>query len=546
MNTIPKEWQFIRTTIPGKDGGFFDPEASKGDSVFHPDKARDAIAFMEEGCTHVKGSLAGKAFILEPWQKAIIACAFGYIRRDGFRRFQEIFLYVARKNGKSTFAAAIILLIMFTDGEIGAELYSAAAERGQACLVYDQAKGMVRNNESFDEATTIYKTGKSIVYHAENSSYKAISAEAGTKHGFNTHAAIIDELHAQPNRELVDVIMTSTGSRDQPLIIHVTTADYARESICNEKYEYAKRVRDGLSDDNSFLPVIYEATTDDDWTDPKVWAKANPNLGVSVKVAYLQRECKRAQEEPSFENTFKRLHLNIQTEQADRWLPMDAWDNCAGEMDYLELCNALEGEECWAGLDLSSTQDITALVLYFPEQHALLPFFWLPRATMHKREKKSGRPWGKWEKQGYAYATPGNVVDYGFVIKTIVEMSKRYSLQGIGYDPWNATKSALTLQDDYGINIIEFRQGFKSMNEPSKEFEKLLVEGKLRHGGHPVLREMAAYVSVKRDESDNIKPDKKSSTDRIDGIVSSIMAIGMSMTQINEGSVYNERGLLSV
>jgi len=261
--------------IPG-----YDPEATGGDYTFNEDRARIACWFFHQCLKHVKGAKAGTALLLEPWQRAIVGNLFGWYRRDGTRRYREAFVFVPRKNGKTTLAAGIMLYMMFMDGEPGAELYSAAADREQATLVYEQAKGMVLADPDFSRMCKIYSTAKCIYDEKTNSSYKAVSAEANTKHGYNSHCVIIDELHAHKDRELVDVLITSTGSRTQPLVLHVTTSDYQRESICNEKYEYACQVRDGIIDDPSFLPVIYEASIDDDWKDPEIWAKANPNLGV--------------------------------------------------------------------------------------------------------------------------------------------------------------------------------------------------------------------------------------------------------------------------
>ena len=540
--TLPKEWKWIRKIIPN-----YDPEKDKGDCWFDPERAQFAIDFIINGCTHVKGSLAGQAFILEPWQHAIVAILFGYVRPDGTRRFREALIYVPRKNGKTTLLAALVLLVMFTDDEIGAEIYSAAAEREQACLVYDQCRGMIYNNDAFDEAAKVYTATKAIVFPEQGTSYKALSADAKTKHGFNTHFAVVDELHAQPNSELVDVLMTSTGSRDQPMIVHITTADYSRESICNTKYNYAKGVIEGRVDDNRFFPVIYEAKKEDDWTSPAIWAKANPNLGISLKLDYMKAECERAKVEPSYENTFRRLHLNVQTEQADRWLSLEKWDNCAGDVPALDMPELLAGDDCWAGLDLSATTDITALVLYFPEKNVLLNYFWIPGDTMRRREKRSGVPWAAWARAGYVDVTDGDVVDYDYIRAKINELKTKFNIQGVGYDPWNATTLALTMQDQDGINMIEFRQGYASINAPSKELERMMIEGKLNHGGHPVLREMAAHVAIKSDPAGNIKPDKKKSTDRIDGIVAAVMAIGLNMREtVTQGSIYNTRGIRSV
>ena len=529
--------------IPG-----YDPIETAEDCWFDEESAQLALDFFPSILTHVKGKLAGKPLVLEPWEQAIIANAFGWKRPDGTRRYREVFVYVPRKNGKTCLAAGIILLVMFTDGEAGAEIYSAAADRDQATLVFAQAQGMVLNEPELEGRCQIYKGAKSIVF--ENSSYKAISAEANTKHGYNTHLAVIDELHAQPNRDLVDVLETSTASRTQPMIVHITTADFNRESICNEKLGYAEKVRDNGGDplkeghDSSFLPVIYGASIEDDWQSPEVWAKANPNLGVSFQVDYLERMCKKAIEQPSFENTFKRLHLNIKTEQEVRWLQMERWDLCDAPVDKEKL----KGRACWAGLDLSSTSDLTSFSLVFrPNEddddgiYRVLLWTWVPGDSMEKRFRKDKVSYPTWERQGFIEKTDGNVVDYGRIRTKINEISKDYSIQEIAFDPWNATHLAGELGDQDGFNMVEFRQGLISMNEPTKALERLVLDRKLAHGGNPVLRWAASNVTVKIDEAGNIKPDKKKSTEKIDPIVATIMGLGRAMAgETSGGSAYDD------
>lgn len=511
---------------------------------FDEEESEKVISFFAECLTHVKGELAHKPFELGNWEKAILANLFGWKRKDGTRRYREAFIYVPRKNGKTTLVAGIVLYTLFCDNEPGAEIYSAAAERDQARLVFDQAKGMVLQEPELAKRCKIYQT--SIVIESTSSSYKAISAEANTKHGYNTHLAIIDELHAQPNRELVDVLATSTGARRQPLIVHITTADFERESICNEKLDYARKVRDGLIEDPSFLPVIYEATPEDDWTDPAIWEKANPNLGVSVSREYLERECQRAKDQPAYENTFKRLHLNIKTEQETRWLSMEKWNAC-GHM-YGE--DALAGLPCWAGLDLASRTDLTAFVLVFHDdtKYKVVPYFWIPKDKAHEREKRDRVPYLTWARQGHIYLTEGNTTDYRFIRQKINELSKVFKIQDIGFDPWNAQHLCTELMEEDGFQMVEFRQGTVSMNEPCKEFERLMLCGDLWHNNNPVLNWMASNVSVKSDPSGNIRPVKpeEKGAARIDGIVAAVMGLGRALFSDASDSVYESRGLLTL
>lgn len=507
--------------VPG-----YDPFLSAGTCCFDAKSAQRAIDFFQECLTFTAGEWRGHPFVLQPWQAAIVANLFGWKRPDGRRRYREAFIYVPRKCGKSEMAGGLGNLLTFADGEPAAHVYCAAADREQARLVFNAAKTMVLEEPELNRRAKIYT--HSIVVDATGSALKVVSAEAYTKHGVNAHGVIIDELHAQPDRELVDVLTTSTGARRQPLIIYITTADFDRESICNEKYDYACKVRDGVIEDAAFLPVIYEAKVTDDWTSPEVWAKANPNLGISVSLEYLERECKRAQETPTYENTFKRLHLNMKTQQEVRWLTLESWDKC-GQSPIDEA--TFHGRECHAGLDLSTTTDLSAFVMLFKESdggYAVLPKFWAPEENARKRERRDRVPYETWARQGLLELTPGNVVDYDRIRMRIGELKQRFDIREIAVDPWNATQLALQLQSD-GINIMTFGQGFKDMTAPTKELEKLVLCGKLRHGNHPILRWMASHVSVETDAAGNLKPSKKKSTDRIDGIVAAVMGLGRAM-----------------
>lgn len=524
--------------IPG-----YDPVATAGDCFFDEDAARLAADFFPDCLKHVKGEKAGQPFELEPWEAGIIANVFGWKRPDGTRRYRTVFIFVPRKNGKTSLTGGATCYMLFVDKEPGAELYSAAADAKQARLVWDQVVGMIRQEPEMVRRCRIYKGYKSIELRDLRAVYRVISHDAGTKYGFNTQFATVDELHAQPNRDLVDALETSIGSRREPLLWYITTSDWDRESICNEKLKYAEKVRDGGIEDPSFLPAIWAADRDCDWQDPDVWRAANPNLGVSLSLDYLERECQRAVEVPAYENTFKRLHLNIKTGQSTRIIPMAEWDACAGAVDP----EALKGQRCYAGLDLSSTMDTTALALLFPDAgNAVLPFFWVPGDNARERERRDRVPYITWARQGYVELTPGNVVDYAYIRRRLNELSKDYDIQETAYDPWNATQLALQLQDEDGFRMVEYRQGWKTMNEPMKYTLALIRKGDMRHGGHPVLREQAKNLAAKIDASENMRPDKKGSSERIDGMVAVFMAIGLTIKQTKTTSVYDERGILTV
>lgn len=485
---------------------------------------------MREFLRHVKGEWAGKPLILEPWQRdKVIHPLFGWKRPDGTRKYRTAYVEVPRKNGKSTLAAGIALTLLFADQEAGAEVYSAAGDRTQAGIVFNVARQMVQNSPDLKRISELYRS--SIVAPQTASSYRVLSADAYTKHGLNAHGVIFDELHAQPNRELWDVLTTSTGARRQPLIFALTTAGYDRNSICWELHEYACKVRDGIIKDESFLAVIYAAGKEDDWTDPKVWHKANPNLGVTIKLDYFKQKCANAQEMPSAENTFKRLHLDIWTEQATRWIPIERWDACGKAVKVGEL----EGVPCFAGLDLSSTLDVTALNLTFPVdgRYKQIWRFWIPEENIAQRVRRDRVPYDLWVRQGFIKATEGNVVDYEVVRADVNQLREEFNIRQIAYDPWSATQLATQLQGD-GFEMVPFRQGFASMSPAAKEFEKLVLGKKIDHGGNPVARWMMSNISVEMDAAGNIKPSKKRSTEKIDGIVAAIMAVGRSALQQEE------------
>lgn len=536
--------EILGTKIPG-----YDPFATAaGDSWLDEVAAELAIGFFRDCLKHIEGAMAGQPFLLEDWQKAIIGNLFGWKRKDRkgriVRRYREAMIYVPRKNGKTPLAAGICNYVLFCDGERGAQIYSAAAEREQAALLYRHAKGMVEQEAELLSRAKIYGGAghRSIVLRDDEASvYKVLSADADTKHGGNSHLVIVDELHAQPNRDLVDVLQTSMASenRKQPLLVHITTADFDRESICNEKHDYACKVRDGVINDPSFLPVIYEALPDEDWTDPEVWQKANPNLGVSVSLDYLDRECMRAQETPTYENTFKRLHLNMKTQNDVLWIALAAWDLCAGLNDGESpiqwrdrMEKELAGSECFGGLDLATTTDIAALVLAFRRdgETILLPYFWVPVNGARQRSQRDRVPYETWISQGLIEATDGDVIDYDVIRAHINELQTQFNIKELAIDRWNATQICTQLAAD-SFEVFMHGQGYAGMSAPSKEFERVILEKTLRHGGNPVLRWMASNVAAEIDASGNIKPSKKKSTERIDGIVAGVMAVGRVMLQ---------------
>lgn len=537
--------------------GYCPVKTAKRGMVFDNDAADKACEFFPECLVHVEGEHAGKPFVLDDHQKAIVGCIFGWKRADGTRRFREVFYFVPRKNGKSTLAAGLMLLCMFGDDEPGAQLYSTAAEREQAALVYRIARMMVERNTELSGRVKIMATYKSIEFG--DKIYRALSAEAGSKHGLNVHFAVNDELHAHRTGELLEVIQTATGARTQPLIVHITTSDYEREgSVCNQKHEYASRVRDGKTDDAAFLPVVFEAKIEDDWTSPKVWNKANPMLGKSFGFDYMERECERAQSVPSYENTFKRLHLNIRTEQDVRWLSVEHWDKSSGlgsetPVEWRgRMLEELRGQRCFLGLDVSTKVDLTCLMLIFPrydgEAWAHIPFCWVPESNVHEREHRDKVPFSVWYSQGFVEYTPGNEISQPTIRAKINELASAYDVVEMAYDPWNTVELSRQLreEDGWGDKLVEVRQGPPSLSEPMKRLESMAMSGSVHHGGNPVYRWCISNVAVRMDENENIAPSKKRSFGRIDCVSAAVTGMARALSSTRHESIYETRGVLSL
>lgn len=504
-----------------------------------------AERFFERMLVHIEGPLAGQPFVLEPWQRNLVRDLFGWKHPDGRRKYRKLYLEVPRGNGKSTFAAGLALLLLAVDGERSAKIYSAAAEKPQAAIVFETAEKMVQASPVLSKRIRPYRN-RTMDYMETGSRYITLSADAYTKHGLNPHGIVFDELHAQPNRELYDVLNTAMGKRRQPIMIMITTAGYDRNSICWEQHEYARQVRDGIIDDPTFLPAIWAADDEDDWTSPETWRKANPNYGVSVREEFLRQECATALASPAYQNTFRRLYLNQWTQQESRWLDMHAWDACS------QAVPDLAGRTCYGGLDLASTTDIAAFVLAFPsagdgEPTWLLPTFWIPGDNLQERVRRDRVSYDAWVRDGLVVATPGNVIDYGRIRQHIVDMAQQYDIREIAYDRWGATQLSQQLTED-GLTMVQMGQGFASMAAPTKELLRLVLSRQLGHGGNPVLRWMADNVTVETDAAGNVKPSKAKSRQKIDGIVAAIMGLDRATRHDAQAgrSVYEEKGILTL
>ncbi len=485
-----------------------------------------------------------KPFVLRDWQAFVVGSLFGWRQKDGARRFRTAYVETGKGSGKTPLAAGIGLKGLFADGCPNAEIYSGATDREQAKICFLDAKHMVERSA---ELRGILDTPvASIVYGKTASSFKPISSEHKGLDGKRVHMALLDELHEHPDALVADKMRAGTKKDPNALIFEITNAGYNRESVCWKHREFSRQVLEGTTENDSWFAYVCQLDEGDDWTDEKVWPKVNPSLPDLPGYAYLREQVREALGIPSKENIVKRLNFCVWTEQANRWIPMPMWDANVGTVSDAELL----GRPCFAGLDLASTRDLTALALVFPledGEYAVRSWFWIPEDNVQERVRKDHVNYDVWIREGLLKTTPGNVTDYDFVREDIRTIIKPYLLKELAYDRWNATQVTVQLAQEWPRDtVVEFGQGFASMAAPTKEFEKLLIGGKLHHGGNPILRWMASNVSITQDPAGNMKPDKKTSGDKIDGIVAAIMALGRATLTARLQSVYEDRGALEV
>lgn len=529
------QWKKLLQSLPR-----YDPYAGGAEKTyrFDPKRARPIIDFFEIRLRHVKGPKAKQLFRLERWQQAALANLFGWIhKKTGFRRYREVFFFVPRKNGKTPIAAGIILYMLSEDGKFGAEIYGTASTYKQASLVFAWARGMVNMDPVLNERCQTFKgTDKAIQIDDDEaglSTYQVACSEALQAEGWNTVCGLIDEYQTQPNGELTDAMETSFAAQDESLFIRLATSDFERvDSMCNALQDRGHRIQERPELDLQFLPVMYEAPKGADWHDPKVWARANPNLDVSVKLDYTERAHRKACESAADENTFKRRHLNIRTATDVRLVSKERWDACNHGPLKLE---DFRGRECWAGLDLATTQDCIAFVLAFKEADGtivLIPVFWLPKQTADERFRTARVPYPDWAAGGHIRLTEGGMADYALIRRDINALVDEFglSLREIAADRnWQGDQLCQELREGDGLNVYAHGQGFVSYAAPMKRFMELLKEAKLSHGGHPVLAWHAGNAAGELNAAGDIKPDRKTSTEKIDGFVAAVMAVGRAV-----------------
>lgn len=521
----------LRDLARAKAGGPFEFDVAAAERVF---------AFFSE-LPHYKGEWAGRAISLQPFQQFIVGSLFGWRSRETrLRRFRQAFLEQPRGQGKSTLASGVGLWLAFFDREPGAEVYACATHRAQAKITHEAARQMVLRSKLRGRLKV--RVGN-IHELATASKFEPLGADADSLDGLRPNGVILDEIHAMKSSAMIDVMTTATGTRRQPLVFEITTAGVGRLGVCWDHHEYSSKVVRGIVEDDSWFGAIISADPDDDWSDPAVWRKANPNLDVSVKRDDLERKATQARHIPAYEPEFRRLHLGQWVQQAEKYLSMQSWDADANAAPIDRA--ALRREQCIVGLDVSSKFDITAIVAVFARPDGgvvVLPTFFAPESIL-EQTRRALVPLDVWRKQGFLKVTPGDVIDQDAIKSEILALSKEFRVREIAFDSWNATQIAVDL-GAHGLDVVEVRQGFRSMSEPTKELAALVASGKLQHGGHPVLRWMADNLVVREDVNGNIAPDKRNAAEKIDGIVALAMALSRRGQLKARGDGPRTRGIL--
>lgn len=487
-------------------------------------KANHAIEFVENYCKHSKGAMGGKPFIMELWQKALVAATFGICHKiDGTRKFQEVILIVARKNGKSTLAAAIGLYLQIADGEPGAEIYAVATKRDQAKIIWLEAKRMVKKSPVL--LKRIKPLVAEMVSEFNESSFKPLGSDSDTLDGLNVHGALLDEIHAWKDKNLYDVIVDGTSSREQPLIFITTTAGTIRESIYDTKYDEAEQVINGYTDEKGYknerlLPIIYELDNRKEWTEESAWYKANPGLGSIKKTEQLKQKVQKAISNPMLVKNLLTKDFNIRETTSEAWLTFEQINNTT-----LFDIGKLKPKYAIGGVDLSSSVDLTAACVLFriPDDPNIYceHMYWLPEDLLEKRSKEDKIPYDLWHEKGLLRVTPGNSVHPKYVTAWFVEMmeQKGVYMPWIGYDSWSAKYWVEEMCGHFGQNsMVPVIQGKKTLSSPMKDLGADLESMKIIYNNNPITKWCLTNTSVDIDKNDNIQPVKTSkSRRRIDG-----------------------------
>lgn len=488
---------------------------------FDADEAEHCFEFAFMYCRHSKGEWAGKPLELEEWQKFCVGCIFGWKRKaDGLRKYEYFYIQVARKNGKSTLMAFIGLYVLVCDGESGAEIYSAATKKDQAKIIFEEAKNMVNASPELRKLLTVYKNN--ISFDALLSKFEPLSSDSNSLDGLNVHLGLIDELHAHKNGSLYDVLDSAKGAREQPIIGVGTTAGNNPNSFCKGRYDFYKNILNGTVKNENIFIYIAEPDEGDDWTDERVWGKANPNLGISVKMRDMRNMCETAKNLVAAQNEFKCKKLNIWVSSTVSWANMQSWKECPNTMTKDDLI----GKRCYIGGDLAMRNDLASITAEFPLAdgcYAVISHSFMPEDRIYDNSKRDNVDYQRWIDEGYITATPGSVVDYDYIEEYIRQMAEMYDVVEVCFDPWNATQIMSHLIDE-GFRVVETRMGYRTLSEPTKDLEGVISSRKIIHFDDPLLTWAVGNVVVQSDENANVRPVKNKSSNKIDPAMALIVA----------------------
>jgi phage terminase large subunit-like protein len=499
---------------------------------FDEEAAEEPVRFIESFITHTKGKMAGKPYLMQQWEKDLVRNLFGWKRvEDGLRKYREVFIMLARKNSKTTLSAAILIymLIVNSKRDKGSEIYLGAGSREQARIAFTIIKAMIEQNKSLNNIVNVFQN--SIEFSKTNSFLKAVSSDSGNLHGANLSACLIDEYHVFKSSDLYDTFKTSMAIREEPLLITITTAGSDRNSPCFSLYDYSKKIIDGVVENETFLPWIYEGIDSDNLDEvfsEENFRRANPSYGVSVREDYILEQVEKAKAMPSYVNAVKQLHLSIWVDSSSSWINTSEWNK--NQFEYSE--EDLIGQECWAGLDLANTRDLNAFVLVFPQPNGTfrtLNYTFIPREAGEKSDNISvGRPFIGWSnnKNNFLYLTERRTRDDEFIFEKIKELSQKFVIKNCGYDRWGSDQLAFKIESELGLKLSPFGQGYKSQSPAIKDLERLIIEGKLKHNGNPVMRWCISNVRIVKDDAGNVKMSKERSKEKIDAAVALVMALG--------------------
>lgn len=530
-----------KQAVETPETAFSGPFAWEDDSLPMPERI---IAFAE-ALPITSGMHAGQNVLFREWQKAFIRRVYGPLREDGRRRVRTALFSLPRKNGKTAICAILALAhLCGPAAERRGQVFSAAADRDQASLIFNEMRAMIEATPWLESRCNIQQFRKAIEDDVTGSVYQAMSSDARKAHGLSPSFVICDELAQWKNRELYDNLVTGTGARAEPLVVVIGTQAKDDQHLMSELVDYGQKVIDGEVDDPTFSATIYRAPEDADPWALETWEACNPALGDFRSLEEMETFAEQAQRIPAREAVFRNLYLNQRVDSEVRFIAAADWQRCAGEIDPVSLY----GKPCYVGLDLSSTRDLTAAVAFFPDGGEVVPFFFVPGDNMREREDTDRVPYVTWQKEGLLTATRGRAVDKKAVAQRLAQLCADYDVKAVAYDRWRM-EDLKRILDDEGINLplVGFGQGFQSMSPALDAMETLVLDGKLNHGGHPVLTWNCSNCVVDTDPAGNRKLSKKRSREKIDGMVALIMAIGVwSSEQKQEEIIINDNTLFVV